>query len=304
MELVWENGTLLTKGRRNPNNVFDISSSAYTRFPINDDLVGCEEEDEASEEKVPRLGSRHSIFPFPGADSRPNSDHNSRLYQAPTSLLQPRFDSNHGLLPANGFFKQSSGSPGEEMRKVNFSHFFGLNSPINNTDNGQGIRSSRNRITPAKVESDHRVNMKPSSEDKNLQIGCQKPPIRVGMETETEAVKAVPPSFMAGGGDSLVPDGHSQATGNNFIEDHFIHDATFDYDHQVPGQDSSIEASNASPSKLKRVRFDESESTYQDEVSKAHTKLLKIIDPICNLAGVLSFSIIFNHLQIFMMVFP
>lgn len=260
MELVWENGTLPVRGRTNPNN--DVRFS-------NNELVGHEEENEGRGEKTPRLGSHPSAFLFGGGHNRPNNDCNSQLYQIPTSYLPPKFNSNHRLLPTNGFSKPSKGSIDREMKKMNFSHFRGFDSLKNDPANGQGIGStSHNRITPTKVETDN-LNKKPLWGGKDMQIGSREQPIHVG----TGVVMAVPPSSMAGGGDSLVPDEHSQAIGNNFIEDHFTRNSEFDDDHQVPVPDSSMGASDAPPCKSKKsARFNQPESRYQDEVSRSqHT---------------------------------
>lgn len=257
---MWENGTLLMRGRGDQNKDNNlVSSSAYDRFSDND-LVGREEENYVLDEKAARLGVHNSVFLFAAVDtSKPNA-RIPRPCQAPatSSFLRPGVDWNHKPSSKNGFSKPSSRSPSGEMSKVNFSHFLGLNYPLVNASKDPGSGTGHNGISPMKVEKD-KLKEKP--------MDSQKHSVRSVAETETDALKAVSSTFRAGGGDFLVPDEHSQAVGSNFIEDHASQETSFDDDHQVPSLDSSIEASS-SPPRLKRTRFDESESSDLEEVSK------------------------------------
>ncbi|OWM79716.1 hypothetical protein CDL15_Pgr023128 [Punica granatum] len=255
-ELVWENGTLFVRGTRDQNN--NVLSSGYTGFS-NNNRAGHEQVNKDGAERALRLGNLPHEFMFTGDASKPNNN-DSRPHQTSTSCLGPGFDSNRYLLPTTGVSEPRSRSLGE-MNRVNFSFFLGINSLINEA-NGQGSRSNRSRFGALPKAETDKLNKMPSSEYKN-QTGSQKRPVHV-LETETEVVEAAPLCFGAGGGDFLVPDEHSQAIGNHFIDDHDIQNSTFDDDHQVPGPDSSIEASNALLRKLKR-RCEESESTYLNE---------------------------------------
>ncbi|KAK4793996.1 hypothetical protein SAY86_011990 [Trapa natans] len=209
-ELVWENGTLLVRGRTSPN------SGAYTtacpRFFSNNQLVGCEEEDDDRE------------FGGGGGESnRPDSDRNCELYQAPTSYLPSGFTPNNHALPKNIDFSKASsaGSHGGEMKRMNFSHFRGFDSLMFDADSVQGMGSGQHGMAPAKgVVVDNKLSKRPSDE-MDVQTGNsqeQQQPIHAGAAGV----------LMAGSRDSLVPDEHSQAVVDSFVEEHFIREVKVD----------------------------------------------------------------------------
>ncbi|KAK4743620.1 hypothetical protein SAY87_009932 [Trapa incisa] len=245
-ELVWENGTLLVRGRTSPN------SGAYTtacpRFFSNNQLVGCEEEDDDRE------------FGGGGESNRPDSDRNCELYQAPTSYLPSGFTPNNHALPKNIDFSKASsaGSHGGEMKRMNFSHFRGFDSLMFDADSVQGMGSGQHGMAPAKgVVVNNKLSKQPSDE-MDVQTGNsqeQQQPIHAG----------VAGVLMAGSRDSLVPDEHSQAVVDSFVEEHFIREGAFEDDHLVPRPDSSMEVSDAAPCNSKRRRLDQQESRYHDK---------------------------------------
>ncbi|KAK4787091.1 hypothetical protein SAY86_010924 [Trapa natans] len=240
MELVRENGTLLVRGTASPNH--DVYTSACPRF-FSDNQLGEYEE-------------HNHEFGGGGGSNKPDGDCNSQLQQTPTSFCLPsRFTGNNNPLPTNIDFSKtgSTGSHGGEVKRMNFSHFRGFNSVMVDTHNGQGIGSGHNRLSPTKVMGmDNKLSKRPSCWEAGEQPQPQ--PIHVGAG-----------ALMVGSRDSLVPDEHSQAVGNSFVEDDFVRECALEDDHQVPGSDSSMELSGTAPSNSKRRRFDQPESRYHDE---------------------------------------